>query len=389
MSVVDAPAGLRPANTAELAAMLSADSRPLAPCGSGSKRAIGRAVDAEVLSLSGLAGIVDYRPAELVLTAGAGTLLADIESLLAAHAQRLAFEPPDLGPLLGAAGAAAGSDVDSGKAGTIGGVLAANLSGSRRLTAGAARDHFLGVTAVNGRGAIFRAGGQVVKNVTGYDLPKVLAGSWGTLAVMSEVTLKVMPVAETELTLILSNQDPEAAVRTLAAALGSPHEVSSAGFDPWRGAALRLEGMAASVAAREQELIAGLAAGGSTVVERLEADASHRFWADLASARALADWRVVWRLSVPPTDAPRVLQAIAPERYLLDWGGGLIWAAFDRVDAAAVRGALREGHASLIKAPADTRACRHHPPGAALAQALERLRAAFDPDRRLNPGRMD
>jgi glycolate oxidase FAD binding subunit len=345
-----------------------------------------------VLDLSALDGVVDYRPAELVLTALAGTRLAAIEALLADHGQRLAFEPPDPGLLLGASGgarmaasAAAGTEVRSAGS-TIGGVLATNQSGSRRVTAGAARDHFLGVTAVNGRGETFRAGGKVVKNVTGYDLPKLLAGSWGTLAVMSEVTLKVVPAAETERTLILPDREPGAAVATLTAALGSAHEVSSAGFDPWRGSLLRLEGLGLSVAARAAALLREL---GNPDVEVLEGRASRELWARHAGAEALADWRVVWRISVPPADAPRVLGAIAPERYLLDWGGGLIWAAYDAVDAARVRSAIADGHALLFKAPADSKPCRLQPPGAALGQALERVRDAFDPDRRLNPGRMD
>lgn len=355
--------------------MLAADATPLEPIGLGSKRAIGRPVAAELLDLSALAGVIDYRPAELVLTAKAATPLAEVEALLAGHGQRLAFEPPSLGALIGSDGPQ-----------TLGGVLAANLSGSRRIAAGAARDHFLGVTAVNGRGETFRAGGKVVKNVTGYDLPKLLAGSWGQLAVMSEVTLKVVPAAETECTLILAEREPAAAVARLGTALGSAHEVSSAAFDPWRGAAVRLEGIAASVAARAESLLAEF---GDAEVERLDADPSRDYWREFGCARALADWRVVWRLSVPPADAPRVIEAIAPERYLLDWGGGLIWAAYDTVDAARVRGALRDGHAMLLKAPADARACRQHPPAAALAQVLERLRDAFDPDRRLNPGRLD
>ncbi len=358
-----------------MAEILAADKTPLAPTGFGSKRSIGRPVEAEPLELAALAGVLDYRPAELVLTAQAATPLAEIEATLAAHGQRFAFEPPSLSALLG-----------GGEEQTIGGVLAANLSGSRRIAAGAARDHFLGVRAVNGRGESFTAGGKVVKNVTGYDLPKLIAGSWGTLAVMSEVTLKVVPAAETELTLIVPVTRPEQAVGILSDALGSAHEVSSAAFDPWRGAAVRLEGVAASVAARAEGLLAEL---GRPDVERVEAGASRAFWRLIGGAGGLADWRVVWRLSVPPTDAPRVVAAIGPERYMLDWGGGLIWAAFDSVDAARVRGALRDGHATLIKAPADSRACRMPPPSAALGQALERIRDAFDPDRRLNPGRLD
>jgi len=231
-------AQLKPASTAELAEILEADARPLEPVGNGTKRTIGRPVAAEILDLSALDGIVDYRPAELVMTARAGTPLAVIESQLDANGQRLAFEPPDLGRLLGVQAQP-----------TLGGVVAANLSGSRRVTAGAARDHFLGVVAVDGRGDVFRAGGKVVKNVTGYDLPKLLAGSWGELAVMSELTLKVVPSAETELTLIIPDEDAAVAVSRLSAALGSPHDVSCAAFDPWRGSALRLEGVEASVSA--------------------------------------------------------------------------------------------------------------------------------------------
>ncbi len=376
MATPSQSSALRPASTAELAEILAADDRPLEPLGTGSKRTIGRPVEGDVLELERLSGVVDYRPSELVLTARAATPLAELDSLLAEHRQRLAFEPPDLAQLLGS-GAARQS---------IGGVLAANLSGSRRISAGAARDHFLGVTAVNGAGQAFKAGGQVVKNVTGYDLTKVLAGSWGSLAVMSEVTLKVVPQAETELTLIVPDATPEAAVHTLSQALGSAHEVSSAAFDPWRGSALRLEGIAASVAAREQALLGEL---GNPEVERLEGDDSRACWARQAGAEALAEWPIVWRLSVPPSDAPRVVEAIAPERYLLDWGGGLIWAAFKSVDSPGVRGALREGHALLVKAPADSRTCRQQPPSAAMEQVLDKLRQAFDPAGRLNPGRMD
>lgn len=374
MTAVTARSG--PADTQQLAAILKADNQPLEPIGLGSKRAVGRKVEAQPLYLSRLTGVVDYRPKELVLTARAGTGLSEIEQLLQENDQRFAFEPPSLASLLG-------SDV-SGQ--SLGGVIAANLSGSRRLSAGAARDHLLGVTAVNGRGEVFRSGGQVVKNVTGYDLSKLLAGSWGTLAVLSEVTLKTVPRAETELTLLLPDQAIAVAVERMCQAMGSPHEVSSAAFDPWRGTALRLEGFAASVAAREASLLRDL---GQPETERLEAEDSVAFWQQTGSAAAFADWPVVWRLSVPPTDASRVVAAIEPERYQLDWGGGLIWAAYDAVDAARVRGALRDGHATLIKAPADAKPCRQQPPPAALGPYIERIRDAFDPDRRLNPGRMD
>src|SRR5690606_2270197 len=177
--------------------ILPSHPRPLEPIGGGTKRAVGRPVDADPVDLSLLSGIVDYVPAELVLTAGAATPLADIEAELARHNQRLAFEPPDCGVLLGGSAAVQ----------SLGGVLAANLSGSRRISAGAARDHFLGFEAVGGDGVPFKAGGRVVKNVTGYDLPKLMAGSWGTLAVLVSVTVRVAPLPETETTVILPARD--------------------------------------------------------------------------------------------------------------------------------------------------------------------------------------
>ena len=368
---------LRPCDASDVAAILAGRERALEVRGAGSKRGIGRVVEADVLDLGALRGVVAYEPAELVLTAQAATPLATIEGLLAANAQRLAFEPPDLGRLLGADAAQ-----------TIGGVLAANLAGSRRVSAGAARDHFLGFHAVTGRGEPFKAGGKVVKNVTGYDLPKLLAGSWGTLAVLTEVTIRVVPAAELDRTLVVAGATPEAGVALLAAALGSAHDVSAAGFDPARGSLLRLEGFAASVEARTTALCAELRCAPADIIDGA---ASRRCWHDLGSGAALADSAVVWRLSVPPADAPAVLDRLRPERYALDWGGGLILAGYSTVDAAHVRGAVASGHATLIKAPpaerAATPAFQPLPPVAAAAAA--RLKHAFDPHGILNPGRMD
>lgn len=378
MASVDSATGLRPRDSADLEAIVRGNPRPLEPCGRGSKRSIGRPVDADLLDLSGLDGILDYAPEELVLTARAATPLEAIEQALAANRQRLAFEPPDYGALL---------EVETGRQ-TIGGILAANLSGSRRLTGGAARDHFLGFEAVTGRGERFKAGGRVVKNVTGYDLPKLLAGSWGTLAVLTEVTIRVAPAPETERTLLVEVDHPVQAIELLTAALGSSCDVSAAAYDPWHGAALRLEGFAASVEARAAALSALL---GPHDFATLESEASRAFWAEHGGAVPLADWPVVWRLSIPPSQAPQVLEALAPERYLLDWGGGLIWAAFAAVDGGRVRGALREGHATLIKAPATQRGrtCAFPTPAAALVPLLQRIKRTFDPDARLNPLRLD
>jgi glycolate oxidase FAD binding subunit len=360
----------------DVAAIVAAAVRPLEPVGGGSKRAVGRPVEADVLDLAALAGVVAYEPAELVLTAHAATPLAGIEAQLAACAPRLAFEPPDFGALLGSA-----------RPQTLGGVLAANLAGSRRVAAGAARDHFLGCRAVTGRGEPFKAGGRVVKNVTGYDLPKVLAGSWGTLAVLTEVTIRVVPSPELDRTLVVASDSAAESVRLQCAALGSAYDVSAAGFDPERGTLLRLEGFAASVAARATALCDDLRCTPNKV---LEGAASRRCWHELASAASLAASPVVWRISVPPADAPAVLERLEPERYLLDWGGGLIYAAYSAADGARVRGAITSGHATLLKAPAAVRAAEpvFQPQPAAVAAVAARLRDAFDPRGILNPGRM-
>jgi glycolate oxidase FAD binding subunit len=370
-------APLRPRDAADVAAIVAAAHAPLEIVAGGSKRDIGRPVSGARLELAALTGIVDYEPAELVLTARAATPLAAIEAALAAQAQRLAFEPPDFGTLLGVA---AGQ--------TLGGVLAANLAGSRRVAAGAARDHFLGFHGVTGRGERFKAGGRVVKNVTGYDLPKLLAGSWGTLAVLTEVTIRVAPAPELDRTLVVASASAAESVRLQAAALGSPHDVSAAGFDPSYGTLLRLEGFAASVDARTAALCEALRCN---VLATEEGGASRARWHGLASGAALAACPVVWRVSVPPSEAPGVLERLRPDRYVLDWGGGLIFAGYATVDAARVRGAFAAGHATLLKAAAAERAATpvFQPLPAVAAAAAARLKQAFDPRGILTPGRMD
>ncbi len=369
-------ARLTPRDAADVASIVAGAVRALEPGGGGSKRQIGKPVAADFLDLSALDGIVAYEPAELVLSARAGTPLAAIERALAQHAQRLAFEPPDFGALLG-----------TSRPQTIGGVLAANLAGSRRVTAGAARDHFLGFHAVAGSGELFKAGGKVVKNVTGYDLPKLLAGSWGTLAVLTEVTIRVAPAPELDRTLVVAAGSAGECLALLGRALRSPHDVSAAGVDPERGALLRLEGFAASVEARMRALCDELACTPQAV---LDGAASSDCWHALASAAALSDSPVVWRISVAPSDALRVLERLEPDRYLLDWGGGLITAAYASVDAARVRGAIQSGHATLLKAPLESRVSTpvFQPLAPAVAAIAERVRHAFDPRGILNPGRM-
>ena len=371
-----AGARLAPRDAVDLVDIVQSHPRALEPVAGGSKRVLGRPVDADQLELGAIAGIVAYEPAELVLTARAATPLDEIVETLAAHGQRLAFEPPDFARVLGVTAEQ-----------TLGGVLAANFAGSRRVSAGSARDHFLGFEAVSGRGERFKAGGKVVKNVTGYDLPKVLAGSWGTLAVLTEVTVRVVPAPEVERTLLVAARTAEHAFDVMRRALGSANDVSSAAFDPERGVLLRLEGFAASVDARVESLLEDLGAPEAT---EIDTSGSRGLWREIGGAHALADLPVVWRLSVPPSEAAGVLARLKPDRWLLDWGGGLVWAGYRELDAVRVRSALRGGHAMLFKAAPSVRAeiPVFQPQPAAIAAAAERLRHAFDPKRKLNPGRM-
>jgi glycolate dehydrogenase FAD-binding subunit len=385
-----------------------ADQQPLEIAGRGTKRGLGRPIQAgATLDLSGLSGIVSYEPAELILTCLAGTPLAEIDAALTAKNQQLAFEPGDWGPLYGA---------PAGQ-GTIGGVLACNLSGPRRLKAGAARDHFLGVTAVSGRGEIFKAGGKVVKNVTGYDLPKLLCGSYGTLAVMAEVTLKVLPAPEKSRTVLLFGLDDARANAAMSAALNSPHEVASAAHLPARIAvrtgidlvtkagapvtAIRIEGPGPSVEHRCAALRGELGAGIAT--EELHSLRSRMFWQAVRDvAPLLRDKEAqLWRLSVPPAAGAKVMEDITKQLpgtldYYLDWTGGLIWLALPpRADAGAsiVRAAIARhggGHATLMRAGEDVRlaVAVFEPQEKALADLSARVKESFDPQRMLNPGRI-
>jgi glycolate oxidase FAD binding subunit len=359
--------------------------------GEGSKLAIGKPTRCdEVLDLSGITGIGDYAPEELVVTLRAGTPLREVEALLAQRNQMLAFEPPDLGPLLGR---------QPGQ-GTLVGALMGNLAGSRRVSAGAARDHLLGFSGVNGRGEIFKSGGRVMKNVTGYDLSKLLAGSWGTLAVLDEVTVKVLPAPDQTRTLLLLGLADDAGVRALCQAMGSPYDVSGAAHVDGR-TALRLEGVAPSVEARLKGL-RDLLGGSGGKMEELGTLESRAFWREVRDVTVLkaASDAIVWKISCPPSEGAEVVARIKGQRpqahAVYDWSGGLIWLAVppsDDADHTIVRGALGStgGHATLIRAPEPVRARVpvFHPQPAPLAALAARVKESFDPKGLFNPGRMN
>ena len=392
------------AEAAEVIARAAAGNQPLEIIAGASKRALGRPVASEhVLDVSALRGIISYEPAELVLSVHAATPMSEVEAALNAHQQMLAFEPPDWRGLLGGGGEP-----------TLGGVLACNQSGPRRVRAGAARDYFLGFSAINGWGEPWKAGGKVVKNVTGYDMSKLQAGAFGTLSVLTEITLKVMPKPQTAVTILLPDLADEAAVALLAQALNTPYEISGVAHLPAvvaqrsgvapaarSGAvtALRLEGHAPSVAFRGDATEALLGRG-----ERLDAAQSAQFWREVGEVSPLlpAAGRVIWRLCPTPSAAPGVLQGIsrafASAEAYYDWGGGLVWLSLDAADAgldagaAAVRGAMGRagGHATLIAAPAAVRAAVpvFEPLPAPLEALARRVKQSFDPRGILNPGRI-
>jgi glycolate oxidase FAD binding subunit len=390
-----------------------ASEQPLEIIGHGSKRMVGQPMATNaLLDLSALNAVTSYEPSELIVTVQAGAPLADVLSLIDSKNQQFAFEPINTSLLLG-----------TPNIGTVGGMIAAGLAGPRRIKAGAARDHLLGAHAVSGFGDSFKAGGRVVKNVTGYDLCKLLAGSWGTLAVMTEVTLKVMPKPESECTLVLRGLDDVTANKAMTAALGSPFDVSGAAHVPksaFRGSVegigdqsgdsgstqeavtlLRLEGITASVSHRAASLGKTLAPFGAA--EIVEDAASATIWASVrdikpfAASGALGTWPV-WRIVCPPASGGALGQALARDTggdVIYDWGGGLIWAALPPkadAQAALVRARVEAagGHATLLRAPDETRrnVDVFHPQQGGLAALGERVRHSFDPKNILNRGRM-
>ena len=360
---------------------------PLAIEGQGSKRGMLRPVQAaRSLSTRGLTGVTLYRPSELIISARAGTPLAEIEATLAEKGQQLIAESPYLNGVFGTTAPP-----------SIGGVVAANLSGPRRITWGATRDHVMGLRFINGAGEAIRSGGRVLKNVTGLDLCKLLSGSYGTLGVITEVTLKVLPAPETSATLLIETPDLASAVAALSARLGSPFGVSAAAALPVKDhviAAVRLEDFAASVAYRMEKLRGVLGGFGA---QRVMEDAESRiFWRgvrEVEPLQVMAD-EAIWRVSVRPSAGPQIAAAASAigGRVMLDWGGGLVWIAASPSSAnhmlISEAAHTQGGAAMLFRAPESLRLAVPVLPeeAAPLAKIGARVKEALDPGGLFNPG---
>ena len=366
---------------------------PLEIAGGGTRRALGRPVQAaRTLSLAALDGVTLYEPGELTLVAKAGMTISALEDLLDGENQQLTFEPADHRALLGSTGEP-----------TLGGAIATGASGPRRLRMGAARDAVLGVRYVNGQGEILRAGGRVMKNVTGYDIPKLMCGAYGTLGVVTEIGLKVMPKSEVVKTLAIHGLTDGHAVAALAAALAMPCDISGAAHLPasvsrelgFTDAAtlMRVEGFETQATYRAAQLTDALAHFGE--VSEVDSDP----WVAIRDAMMFAgDSRAVWRLSMKATDAPLMVAALRERvdvEAFYDWGGNLVWLACEEGRDAS-EGPIRQllagfgGHATLIRASDAIRAAVpvFEPEPAPVARLSAGLKARFDPSAILNPGRM-
>ncbi len=356
--------------------------------GSGTKRGLGRPLQPETaIDMSVFKGISLYEPEELVLEAGAGTPLSEIEKALAKNHQQLAFEPPDYSQLLG------------GKhKGTLGGMMACGLSGPRRIKAGAARDHILGIAGVSGRGEIFKAGGRVVKNVTGFDVAKLMVGSYGTLAALTSITVKVLPAAATQETLAFSGLSDAKAIQAMSLAMRSACEVSGAAHLPGTPSQtlFRLEGIQPSVVYRRQKLASHLKIFGAS--DHLDEKDSLAEWKAIRDVERLSadDARFVWKLSLTPSKAAETVARISKQldiQYFYDWAGGLVWLGVPRSNQAyayIIRNCIDDGHATLFRAEDDVRERIEvfQPQLPALAGLTRRVKASFDPNGVFNHGRM-
>jgi glycolate oxidase FAD binding subunit len=374
----------------------------LAIKGNGTRSGFGNAVEADAtLSSSGLSGIIAYNPGEMVLSAKAGTSVAEIEAAIAENGQSLAFEPPDHRAMMGTHGTP-----------TIGGVFACNASGPRRFVAGAARDHLLGIHFINGKGEAIKAGGRVMKNVTGLDLVKLLAGSYGTLGFLTEVTFKVLPRPRISQTIVLSGLDDAAATRAMAVAMAMPVEVNGAAHLPDMVAprvlggalpqgpatVLRLEGLAASVVERSKKL--GEVMGRFGAVSTLDGEESASLWRDIRNVQPYAGamQKPLWRVSVAPMDGHHLVVGLRLQAGIdafYDWQGGLVWMQMEgEPEAEMVRAgikALGGGHATLIRAGSAGRdgIAAFEPEPMPVAELSRRVAAKFDPHAIFNRGMMD
>lgn len=355
----------------QIVADAAASGRKLEVCGGGTRVGFGAPREVECVSLRSIAGVVDYDPAELVLTLRPGTPLADVVGLVASEGQMLAFEP------WGEPGA------------TIGGTVAAGVAGSRRVTAGATRDHLLGFAAVSGRGEVFVAGGKVVKNVTGYDLPKLMAGSWGRIGAMTELTLKVLPAPRVAVTMVVEGLSPVDAHQAMARALGSNADISAAAHLARGITLLRVAGFAPSVEERCRALPTILS--DLCTANRLDEAEAAPFWHEAMTGARLSG-SVRWQVHLPPRQAPALVEQLLPFDidWAMDWGGGRVWVALsDQGDGVRAVAALLGGEATLIHAPEAMRArLPAMPPRAPAVLALEqRVRRAFDPTNVFASGR--
>lgn len=379
----------------------AAEGKALSICGGNTRGFARTPAKAETISSRGLSGIVDYDPAEMVMTVRAGTPVAEVEAALSANRQMMSFEPMDHRGILGTKGEP-----------TIGGVFAANVSGPRRFISGAARDSLLGIRFVNGRGEVLRAGGRVMKNVTGLDLTRLLAGSHGTLGFLTEVTFRVLPVPLMAETIVISGLDDEMATKAMAAAVALPVEISGAAHLPQtvrsrfiRGAlpdgeatVLRLEGLAASVAVRAEKLAAVMEAFGP--VSRLGMEKSLTLWREVRDAAPYADGteKPLWRVSVAPSAGHHLVAALRMEAGVdafYDWQGGLVWMRMEaEPEGELLRRKIRAlggGHATLVRAGESDRVATptFEPLPDAVAALSARVKAKLDPAGIFGPGKME
>ncbi len=373
-----------------------------------SKSKIGRPIQTDYnLDLSNISGVIDYDPAELVITARAGTPLVEIKKLLSENNQMLSFEPPDLGLLNGVETASA----------TLAGVYATNFSGSRRIQAGSVRDSALGICAISGRGEIFKSGGRVIKNVSGYDLSKGLTGSWGTLAVITELSFKVLPLPQSSRTLVIFDLTVAEATKAMSKGMGSYCDLSSSAYLPAQVVSdfrldylslessvtlFRIEGFEPSVKERLETLKKTLNPLSSRIIELNHPESIH-LWDAITEGRIFCHdlSSSLWRLSVSPMNAPDAIKAICDKiqgvRFFLDWAGGLIWLEVNEEETTQVEEAIRAtivslagGYATLLRASPSVRESTDlfQNSISSVASLSSRLKKQFDPQMILNPGRI-